>query len=256
MSIIWAPLNEVHCIWIYFNRVIDFQVSNLWFCGLYIARDLFWTVGSDFTMGGPFGHSVGAIIGAGIAALLLKHRLVDCENWDIVSVAKGIHVKDTLTDNTPPHLEKLKEKESPPVAQSSESSQKGQRRFDRAVANQDWENALAYYWYLEKIDKTDSVTVPQFRSLANGLFRIGEFREAAKFFEKLLAKDPRPRPTEVLKLAAILLDVEHRPRAALRSLEHIERHRLDATQLAKRNQIAEIAEMQVESGNLEMAHRV
>lgn len=88
--LIWAPRNEIHCLFVGL-RSGTFEIEYLYFCGFYIAIELFSAVFSvrGFEVTSEIGHLTGAIIGAGLGVLLVKQGWVDCENWDLFSVMAG-----------------------------------------------------------------------------------------------------------------------------------------------------------------------
>ena len=91
--LIWAPRNEIHCVWIFISRAGTFEVEYLYFCGVYIVTELLSAVFSvrGFEVTSEVGHLTGAIVGAGLGILFVKRQWVDCENWDLFSIISGQH---------------------------------------------------------------------------------------------------------------------------------------------------------------------
>jgi membrane associated rhomboid family serine protease len=90
--LVWAPRNEIHCLWVGF-RSGTFEVEYLYFCGFYIIIEILSAVFSarGFEVTSEIAHATGAMIGFGVGSLLVKLNWVDCENWDLYSIMSGKH---------------------------------------------------------------------------------------------------------------------------------------------------------------------
>ena len=102
MCLVWAPMNEVVCIiWLRFTPSV-FDVSILWFAAGYIALDVLSSSLTGAVMASVLDrstgailavvldHTTGAILGFVLGVALLKLDWVDCENWDLFAVWKGV----------------------------------------------------------------------------------------------------------------------------------------------------------------------
>ncbi len=98
MCLVWAPRNEVTCIvWLRFTPM-EFDLSILWFAAMYITLDVLTggmsgVLRASLTNLSPavivamaLDHTVGAILGMIVGAVMVKLSLVDCENWDLFAV--------------------------------------------------------------------------------------------------------------------------------------------------------------------------
>ena len=101
ICLVWAPRNEVTCIiWLRFTPM-EIDLSILWFAVLYIALDVLTSGMSGVIMASltdhssgvilavALAHTFGAILGFVMGVVLLKLKLVDCENWDLFAVLEG-----------------------------------------------------------------------------------------------------------------------------------------------------------------------
>jgi membrane associated rhomboid family serine protease len=101
MCLVWAPKNEVHCmLWLRFMPT-EIDLPIIWFGVLYLCIDVLTAGLSGVVMATAtssstsvilavvLNQSAGAIIGIVLGIVLLKLRLVDCENWDIFAVIEG-----------------------------------------------------------------------------------------------------------------------------------------------------------------------
>ena len=91
--LIWAPRNEVHCIWFSVYRIATIELEYLYFCGFYIVIEVLSAIFSSrgFEISSEAGHATGAMIGFGLGTLFVKQQWVDCENWDLFSIMAGKH---------------------------------------------------------------------------------------------------------------------------------------------------------------------
>ena len=98
ICLVWAPRNEVTCIiWLRFSP-IELDLSILWFAAMYITLDVLTggmsgVLRASLTNLSPavivamaLDHTVGAILGMIVGAVMVKLSLVDCENWDLFAV--------------------------------------------------------------------------------------------------------------------------------------------------------------------------
>ena len=89
MSAVWAPKNNVHVFyWLFFYLAGTVDVPILGFAAFYIGIDLFFTFFEGINSSSWL-HVGGAILGAPLAIVMLKRKLVDCEGWDIFHVQRG-----------------------------------------------------------------------------------------------------------------------------------------------------------------------
>ncbi|MGB7327472.1 MAG: rhomboid family intramembrane serine protease [Rubripirellula sp.] len=85
IAMCWAPENDINCIlglW-YYVRSIDVPVFG--FATFYLILQLFPLGFGGVRMSTPLLHLLGMSVGFPFAFYMLKHNLVDCEGWDIVS---------------------------------------------------------------------------------------------------------------------------------------------------------------------------
>ena len=68
---------------------LDVDLSILWFVAFYIGMEFLEFGMRGFSISSAMAHLGGAILGFGLAVVLLKLKLVDCENWDIFAVMEG-----------------------------------------------------------------------------------------------------------------------------------------------------------------------
>ena len=91
--LLWAPRNEVHCLWLMGFRGGAVEVEYLYFCGFYIFMEMVFAFyhTTRYEATSEVLHSSGAFVGAGVGTLFLRWKWVDCENWDLFSIMEGKH---------------------------------------------------------------------------------------------------------------------------------------------------------------------
>lgn len=98
ISLVWAPLNDVTWMFVFFRYGNTFEVKVRSVAFAFTALQFFW-MGLGAMLGAGFGpssellHLMGAAIGLPIGVIMLKKGWVDCEEWDWFSVRKGLHLK-------------------------------------------------------------------------------------------------------------------------------------------------------------------
>jgi membrane associated rhomboid family serine protease len=95
MSLIWAPANKVHCLWVVVVFIIvrfgTWEVSVAFFVGLLLLLQVVVAIFTGLTLSSEMLHLTGAALGFAVAVAMLKLRLVDCEQWDAFSLWAGRH---------------------------------------------------------------------------------------------------------------------------------------------------------------------
>ncbi len=86
VAICWAPENDMHCLftwWFPFVRTFDVPIFGLGF--FYFLLQLLPLLLGGFHMSTPMLHLLGMLVGFPVAIYMLKHKMVDCEGWDVIS---------------------------------------------------------------------------------------------------------------------------------------------------------------------------
>jgi len=279
MSLVWAPKNDMTIFWfvwvIVFLRFGLAEVSILTFSVCYIGFEFasFW-LRPSFLMSSELGHLLGAAIGFAVGTVLLKQRWVDCENWDLFAVLKGTHGSTYNLDQYryPEHAEEIK---------SSDSSQQGSKWFGKDADQDDAtpgekktirkakllgnvrgmlaankpNAALSELRALENFDAHFQLPSEDLKSLANGLYKAKAYNEAATLFEQYIERFPDASAHMHLRLAGILLEVEQRPRHALRVLDNVIALELDDELARNHAKMVKTAQRLIDEGVMELDGR-
>ena len=82
----WAPLNKIRFTFIFIYYPITFHWT-VWFAALfYVAWDFYEALFAGFAMSTSVLHLMGAASGIFPGWYFLKHGLVDCEGWDLLTI--------------------------------------------------------------------------------------------------------------------------------------------------------------------------
>lgn len=250
ICLIWSPLNDLQCVMVWWNRTIEFDVPVVWFSSLCIVKELFVSGVGQFQMGSAFAHTVGAVIGLGVGVTMLKHKLVKCEEWDVFSVSKGRHQKS--------YFARYRRSESD-VAETSADSDDQQRNAPEelraAFESEDWLTAWKIYESNSNRARRSLVSPGELCRIANGLYRRHLYVQAADAYYAVLEQPTEAKPEVRLKLAAILTEIQQRPKAALRVLRPLRNNHLPARLSQKMRQIKTLATRMVDEGCMEIAGR-
>jgi hypothetical protein len=248
ICLIWSPLNDLQCVMVWRNRTIEFDVPVVWFSGLCMVKELFVSGAGQFQMGSAFGHALGAVIGLGVGLTMLKHKLVNFEEWDVFSVSKGRHQKG--------YFARYRRSESPATEQPeaiAEQQCNDAEEFQAAMKSQDWLSAWKIYERTSNRSRKLLASRDKLCRIANGFYRSHLYAEAADAFYAVLEQPADPKPEIRLKLAAILTEIQQRPKAALRVLQPLSRHQLPGRLSKKLKQIKWMATRMVDEGCMEIA---
>jgi membrane associated rhomboid family serine protease len=91
MSLVWAPENDMQCVFLLVFYPIYFEMRVFVLVGLFLVLQVATVLLTGMAMNSAVLHLVGAALGFPVAIWMLKKGLVDCENWDLFSVWAGRH---------------------------------------------------------------------------------------------------------------------------------------------------------------------
>ena len=122
IALVWAPANEMQCIFLFGFRPIAFETSIMTiaigcvFLQLAISALHIVTVtsmGMGMRITSEILHLIGGALGLAVGVVMLKRNWVDCENWDMFSVWAGKNTKTLQEDreDVSQELEQIKQKE-------------------------------------------------------------------------------------------------------------------------------------------------
>lgn len=260
IALIWAPRNEltVFLFVLFLIRpfVKIFEVSILGFSMFFIVLNLalaaLWSqvglVSSELL------HLMGGAVGGIFGVLLLKVGIVDCENWDIFAVMNGTYGSKTPppvsmyqygTDYTvKPKVKKVKAKRKKKPRVTADELKFAGEEGDRLNAVSGEETrvsrrgksiaamrefikvgkvnaALNEYNNLQRSIGEFSISAPDLLALGDALYKAAIWDEATEVYRQYVDRFPELASEVRVRLAAILVEKQQRPMAALKTLQPI-----------------------------------
>jgi membrane associated rhomboid family serine protease len=269
MAMVWAPQNEMQCIFLFFVRPIPFDASLYTIATVAVFIQIGTGMFAGLTVTSQLLHLMGAVAGFAVGVVMLKRGWVDCEGWDLFSVWSGKEI--TTHDEQDKAVQALlKESHDKRIADSSDGQPVSPTPAPsvsapatwtatplQPVAEQESETVTALRASLAAADPARAFAL--FQELASDplnwplpekelLKTISLFHKQSRWQESIPAmvtylEDFTEQDTKVrLKLAHILIDAAHRPRQALQVLAKLNLPLLaekEAAMLQKLSQRAE-----------------
>lgn len=265
ISFVWAPRNDVELVWGTglppLFRSGTFEISVLWLSLLMVAKEVLVAVVLDFPVGSELFHIVGAALGFGVGASMLKGGLVDCEGWDLWTVLKAgkgakavlLHSDAAILDGRSAELNALT-----PEEEQTKKTRRKMRALGRIMGLLDEKRPPAALAELRKTQQVLSdfqLGQRDLLRLAEALFDLGQWRDAATLFDEYLARFPTDAELVRLMAAEVMLLRQLRPTAALKQLLAIDRDRLPKQSLSKYDEMRRDAEKLIDEGVVELEGR-
>ncbi len=295
ISLIWAPKNEltVFAFFFFFIRIIVrvFELSILTYCLIFISMDLIFAIAWSQAgiVSSEMLHLMGAAIGGMVGVLLLKLELVDCENWDIFAVMNG-----TYGNKKPPPVSmyhygtdysvkpkvkkvKAKRKKKPRVtadelkagggedgdyysAATGEETRVSKRAKTLASMREFLKAgkvnaALNDYQNLQRSIGEFSISAPDLLALGDAVYKAAIWEEACEIYKQYVDRFPDIASEVRVRLAAILVEKQQRPMAALRILQPIGPKELPDDLERYRTKIEKRANQLLDEGVIELEGR-
>lgn len=271
MCLVWAPKNEVICLFWFRFAPVEIDLSILWFGVLYICLDVL-TAGLSGVVMANVSHSstavilavvlnqsAGAILGIVLAIALLKLGLVDCENWDLFAVIQGRQgqsAKQARKGRRAGRFAAATYGPAPKARARSRRRTKGSARPVKSIVDPstlalrtirehldlgEVEAALAVYRKTSGSRPDWQLPESDCRELAKALLEQHAWEDAASVMRDHVRSAFAPSARIRLKLAQILIQKLARPLQALKVLEEIPAGTLSESLEAMRRQLVKEA---------------
>jgi membrane associated rhomboid family serine protease len=228
MSLIWAPENDMQCIFLVVFRPIYFELRVFVLVGLFLVLQIATVILTGMAMSSAVLHLVGAALGFPVAIWMLKKGLVDCENWDLFSVWAGRHTmtaeRGAQADAIDPACrrqeeERLRVRQEKALEEIRQILRTGQAKL-ALMANQRMSRALPG-WRLPEPDLLALVT-----ALRQEKLWVESIPAMAEYLSLYSEKAVSIR----LELARVLMAYQNRAVQALKVMAKIDESALDARQ--------------------------
>jgi membrane associated rhomboid family serine protease len=246
IALLWAPLNELNCIWFWARGgVVD--ISILYFALGYLVLQVAFFLLGGMSMSSEALHLTGALFGLPIGLLMLIYKKVDCENYDAISVIRGRH---EMTRE-----ELAQERDASPEYQAKIASQRETylAQIEKLVA-EGGDPALAWTVHLKMRNRFENWQLPE--KTLRGIIKLYHQRkqvdESLPAMFELLRCYQGEQTIDVRLLAAQTLARLDRPRQALKTLAVLDPEKLCLNHRAAYDKITRYSERRLEEVDLEV----
>jgi membrane associated rhomboid family serine protease len=268
MSLVWAPVNEVHMVgaWFFFVvRIINFELTILWCAGGYIGMNLLFLALTNFRLSGELSHLLGAMLGAIIAVVMLKLDWVDCEHWDAFAVWEGRKGKSSAEAAATPR--RVQVEYQPPSdlpgstapladlaggAGGGTSTSKLKVKLSNLIDEEKADAALAAHDRLLMLLPDFVLPEPQLLKLIELLRTERRWNDSVQFMERYLKQYETKAVPVRLRLAQVLIEHEQRPSHALKILKPLAGVDLGPKLAVTYTKLVDLATQKVEEGLIEL----
>lgn len=262
IACLWAPKNDIEMMWgiwaPFFVKIDTFDFPVLWLSLLMVAKEAAVAAWLRFSIGSELFHLVGAALGFGIGASLLKANLVDCERWDLWSVLKRSSSDAAVLRHTEARVIDGRSSEMAALSKETEQSKKTGRkiraltRIHQCLTTNDAAGAWAELLRTRQVIDHFELGHRDLVRLAQALIDSEHWSESVAAYEELIERFPADAEVSRLIVAEILVDRHRRPTAALRHLDAIDPDRLTGKQPALYQRLKTTAEQLADSGVIEL----
>jgi hypothetical protein len=229
MSLIWAPENDMQCVFVISLHPIEFEMSVKSLVGLFLALQISIAIATGFAITSAVLHLMGAGIGFAVAIWMLKTGRVDCENWDAFSVWAGRH---NLTRD---EREAEKRAADPDLAWKEEAARRrqesaGLEEIRRAIAEGQPVAALKLRERMARELPDWRLPQPDLLALIQAFHAKKQWAGSVPAMVEYLTDYPEKSNLVRLKLGQILVTEDVRPAQAVRVLAKVREECLDERQ--------------------------
>ncbi len=256
MAMIWAPENEITLtyVFIFFFRPIwgSFQIGILPLGFFAIGLEYIVAVFTMFRMSSAVLHLMGVVPGFVIAVMMIKHRQVDCEGYDMLSIWAGKRGQRTLTI--------AQEKENKEQAQKQKLARKklladGLAKIDHYVETGHYDMALMRFEMLRRRNQSLKMSESQLVKIVRGFDKSDDMetkQKAIPVLKTYLKHYDTYRVPFMLMLARTHLLVQSRPREALRVVKQLDWNHLNPKQQEFTRRLIHSAKNEIQQGIMEV----
>ncbi|MFI4876522.1 MAG: rhomboid family intramembrane serine protease [Blastopirellula sp. JB062] len=249
IALVWAPMNEVSCIFLLGFRPLAFTLPISVYCAFSIVIEmliLYFTFSptEGNLISSAFFHVFGACLGLAVGTVMVRQKWVDCENYDFYTVYFG-------NPDAPP--------ENPKVTPAMEAAQGRATQLSlrqiRQIIEEGGDPAMAYRAHLKLGHSNAQWHLPE-DDLLNIIQSYLKQKRSADALPAMVEYVRRggARQNQVrIRLAHVMIDVESRPGQALRVLDKVEPHKLNAQDRQRYETLRKLAEKRKAAGEIEPA---
>jgi membrane associated rhomboid family serine protease len=248
MACVWAPVNELSILMIIFFRPVVFEMMVGVFGAIFVALDIAYTLISGGGAAGSVAHLMGAVMGFVIGVALLKLGMVECQDYDLLSVLSGTYGADKQRKRDAEAVLKPHEQ----AARDDALRLEARRKFDAYLQIDQPEQALAVRARSLHLGRPLELSRQDLLRLITGLQKQKQWAASAPLMAEMLEQFPDNSEAVRLKLAQICLVELEKPNRALELLAGLNGAKLPESQEAMRRKIAAVAKKQIDDGAVEV----
>ena len=259
IAMIWAPSNDLHCGGMFLLRPFSFQISIIYFSTCYLLLQFVFASIQQFAMSSSVIHLLGAALGLIVGIFMVKTNRVNCDNWDIFNVLNGtntqtIYERDTGQRRKLPGRKKKRrtaeEVEAADVIKTKRSDLVA--KFNRLLGDKKALSAFRTWKQIQRLFPEESLSQDQAGKLIACLYKASAWREVVPLLEDFVERYPDDANQSRIRLAFVLLDIQKRPRAALKTVSGIDRKKLTRKEFSLLKSLSKSARALIEEGVIEL----
>ena len=264
ICLVWAPRNDLSCIFFFGLRPIDAEIPILWFSGFYIAYEALVTTATRFAVSSALAHAGGAAVGLVAGVVLLKAGLVDCEGWDIFSISRVLKGRggvksfrsSSVADKSRKRAKKSAKKKKAVAATGEDPAQAALKTLRGHLEADEIEAAFSFYKGMRRKFTRWRPPDPEWVELIKAVLEKNEWDDAVALMRAYLDESEFPSVKIRLRLADVLIRRLDRPVAGERVLQGVSEAELTPQLAEVRRRLAARAEQLREEGVLEIDDEV
>ncbi|QDS97747.1 rhomboid family intramembrane serine protease [Adhaeretor mobilis] len=248
MACLWAPVNNLSVFFFFYFIIFTFEVSVGVFAAIFVGIDIvMWLLLGSYA-GSSILHLMGGMMGAALGFVMLKREMVNCEDYDLLSVMSGDYGSDkkkrreAKIDNDPTRI----------AAARHEKMLEGKRRFDAYLQIGQPEQAIEVRKRMIDLGMPLETSREQLLAIIVGLHKQNQWAASAPVMAEFLDRFPDDSQGVRLKLSQICLMELDKPNRALDLLEPLQPSDLGDAHRRLHQKITIAANHQIEQGVLEV----
>jgi len=247
MSAIWAPKNNVIVFyWLFFVYTGSVEIPILAFAAFYIGMDIcfFFFEGINSS---SWLHVGGAVLGAPLAIVMLKRKMVDCEGWDIFHVQRG-EAGDAAKERAIDEVELAKRQKKRDAKMQEEGLAKIQFFLDAGNC----QAALALTKKLQHMGTDIALSRSQLLKIIATLHQEKRWKDSCPLMAEVVERFPAESQAVQVKLAQICVVELQKPSKAIELLQSMDLQQLPPKTLPLVKKIAQRAKQMQAEGVVEL----
>ncbi len=247
MSAIWAPKNNVIVFyWLFFYLVGSVEVPILAFAAFYIGMDIFFFFFEGINSSSWL-HVGGALLGAPLAIVMLKRKMVDCEGWDIFHVQRG--EGGSTAKNRPVDEAEMKKWQQQRDAKTREE---GLAKIQFFLDANNFQAALTLTQKLQQMSPGLELSRSMLLKMIAALHKEKRWKESCPLMAEVIERFPAESHAVQVKLAQICVVELQKPSKAIELLKSLDLQQLPPKTLSLVKKIAQRAKQMQKEGVVEL----